>query len=189
MTHTCVKIDYQWLSLWLGTCLGPSHYLNQWRLIVNWALRNNRPWNSNQNSINSRYIVVQYSMIFHTVQHLPMWTFGQTLNSRKTPKSHPNGRAMGVFRELFGEKWPRDIGSALYNNSHFKSLVWKCRVQNGGHFVSVSVCKQRDSMMRQKENGGNIDFRLSLIFVPLVVNCNVSVLHCDHHCKELPQNH
>ena len=63
--------------------------------------------------INSRYIAAQHSTILHTVHHLRMWNFGHTLNLRKTPISRPNGWAMGVFRELFGEKWPRDIGSEL----------------------------------------------------------------------------
>ena len=36
---------------------------------------------------------------------------GHTSNSRKTPIARPNGRAMGVNRELRGENWPRDIRS------------------------------------------------------------------------------
>ena len=40
-----------------------------------------------------RYISVQYNTIMHPAHMLC-----------------PNGRAMGVFRELFEEKWPRDIG-------------------------------------------------------------------------------
>ena len=35
-------------------------------------------------------------------------------NPRKTSISCHNGRAMGVFPELFEEKWPRDIWRALY---------------------------------------------------------------------------
>ena len=47
------------------------------------------------NAIDSRYIAVQYSTILHTAQHLRMRNFGQTLNSRKTPISRPNGRTIG----------------------------------------------------------------------------------------------
>ena len=43
--------------------------------------------------------------------------FDQTLNSRKTHISRPNGRAMGGFRELRGEKWPGDIGVHCMNNN------------------------------------------------------------------------
>ena len=34
-------------------------------------------------------------------------------NSRKKPIARPLGWTIGVFRELFGETWPRDIGSPL----------------------------------------------------------------------------
>ena len=40
--------------------------------------------------------------------------FGQNSNSQETPIPRDDGWAMGVFRGLAGEKWPRDIGSALY---------------------------------------------------------------------------
>ena len=64
--------------------------------------------------IDSQYIAVQYNMILHTAQQLRIWNFGQYLNSLKTPISRPNGRALCVFRELVVERWPRDIGNALY---------------------------------------------------------------------------
>ena len=59
-------------------------------------------------TIDSRYIVVQYNTILHSAQ-LQSKNVGHTSNSRRS-----NGRAMAAFRELCGEKWPRDIGSALY---------------------------------------------------------------------------
>ena len=67
--------------------------------------------------IYSHYIAVRYNTILHPAQRLRMWNFSQALNSRKTPIPRPNGRVIGVFRELFEEKWPRDIGSALYSKS------------------------------------------------------------------------
>ena len=63
----------------------------------------------------TRYIAVQYNTVLHPVQRLRRWNFGQTSNSGKTPIPRHSGRAMDVFRELFGEKWQRDIGSALYS--------------------------------------------------------------------------
>ena len=62
--------------------------------------------------IDSRYIAVQYNTILHPAQQLWVQNFGQTSNSRKTPIS----RTMDVFRELFGEKWPRDNERALYSS-------------------------------------------------------------------------
>ena len=38
------------LRLWLGTCSVPSHYLNQYWLIVNWTPRNKLQWNLNKNT-------------------------------------------------------------------------------------------------------------------------------------------
>ena len=55
-------------------------------------------------TIDTRYIALQYYTILRPTKQLRRWNFGQAL-----------GRAMGVFRELLGEKWPRDINSALYN--------------------------------------------------------------------------
>ena len=40
--------------------------------------------------------------------------FDKTSKSWKTAIPHTYGQAMAVFRELWGEKWARDIGSALY---------------------------------------------------------------------------
>ena len=39
-----------WFRQWLVAWPAPSHYLNQFWLIVNWTLRNKLPWNSNQNT-------------------------------------------------------------------------------------------------------------------------------------------
>ena len=48
-----------------------------------------------------------------TAPYIAMEQIYQNSNSRNTPIAHPHGRAMGVFCELFGEKWPWYIGSAL----------------------------------------------------------------------------
>ena len=49
---------------------------------------------------------------------------------------------MGVFRELFGEKWPRDIGSALYlsfpdqnNNAHPLLYIVYMSVVRSHHLI------------------------------------------------------
>ena len=39
-----------WVIIGSGNGLAPSHYLNQWFLIVNWILRNKSQWNLNQNT-------------------------------------------------------------------------------------------------------------------------------------------
>ena len=34
--HICVtELGHHWIRWWLGTCLAPSHYLNQWWLLIN----------------------------------------------------------------------------------------------------------------------------------------------------------
>ena len=38
------------LSLWIGSALAPSHYLNQCWVIVNWTLRNKLKWKCSQNT-------------------------------------------------------------------------------------------------------------------------------------------
>ena len=40
---------HHWLRKWLVAYSAPSHYLNQWWVIVNWTLRNKLQWNFNQN--------------------------------------------------------------------------------------------------------------------------------------------
>ena len=40
VSDICVsELGQHWFSQWLVACLAPSHYLNQYRLIVNWTLR------------------------------------------------------------------------------------------------------------------------------------------------------
>ena len=61
----------------------------------------------------SRYIITQFGLHHNNFE-------GNTSVRLRTHERRPylalNGRGMGVFRELFGEKWPRDIGSALYHS-------------------------------------------------------------------------
>ena len=38
-------------ELWLAACSGPSHYLNQGWVIVNWTFRNQLLWNSKRKTI------------------------------------------------------------------------------------------------------------------------------------------
>ena len=40
-----IELDYHWFMQWLVAYSAPSHYLNQWWLIVNWTLRNKVQWN------------------------------------------------------------------------------------------------------------------------------------------------
>ena len=75
-----------------------------------------------QHTTESRYIAAQYNMVLHSAQQLRRWNFGQASNSRKTPIPRPHGRAMGVFRELFGEN-DRKIPRELYPIPHMGSVV------------------------------------------------------------------
>ena len=72
MSHICVcELGQYWFRLWLTACWAPSHYLNQFWLIINWDIRNKNPV-----KFESKY------KIFHSYK-----------------------------------------------------FIWKCRLQNGGHFV------------------------------------------------------
>ena len=43
LTHICFgKLSHHWFRWWLVVCLVPSHYLNQFRLILNCTLVNKR---------------------------------------------------------------------------------------------------------------------------------------------------
>ena len=87
-----------------------------------WSLSGQRPpafaepineWSLYRGFLVHLGISQKYNMILQTISQLWRQNFGLTLNSRKTPKPRPIGRAMGVFRKLFGEKWPRYIGNIL----------------------------------------------------------------------------
>ena len=69
-------------------------------------------------TIESRFIAVQYNKRLHPAQQIWVQNFGQTSSSRKTSIPRPCGRAMDVFRELCGGKWPQHIVSALYHKRH-----------------------------------------------------------------------
>ena len=42
--------NHRWFIWWLVAWSAPSHYLNQWWIIVNWTLGNKFQWNFNRNS-------------------------------------------------------------------------------------------------------------------------------------------
>ena len=44
------ELCQHWFRELLVACSAPSHYLNQYWLILNWALRKKLHWNSNRNS-------------------------------------------------------------------------------------------------------------------------------------------
>ena len=49
--HICVNESGQhWFRLWLDAYPAPSHYLNQWWIIVNGTIRNKLQWNFDQNT-------------------------------------------------------------------------------------------------------------------------------------------
>ena len=48
--HICVReLGQHWFRKWLVTCSAPSHYLDQWWLVVNLTHRKKIQWNLNQN--------------------------------------------------------------------------------------------------------------------------------------------
>ena len=66
--HICVnKRDQHWLKSWLVACSTPSHYLNQWWLVVNWTPGNKLQWNLNRKCI----IFIQRKCIWKC--RLPNW--------------------------------------------------------------------------------------------------------------------
>ena len=49
--HICVnELGQHWFRWWFVAFSAPSHYLNQYWVIFNWALRNKLQWNFNQNA-------------------------------------------------------------------------------------------------------------------------------------------
>ena len=49
--HICVgELGQHWFRQWLVACSAPSHYLNQYWLVVNLTLGNQSQWNSSPNT-------------------------------------------------------------------------------------------------------------------------------------------
>ena len=49
MPHICVSVSHQhWFRWWRVAYSAPSQYLSQYRVIVNWTLRNKLRWNFHQ---------------------------------------------------------------------------------------------------------------------------------------------
>ena len=49
--HTCFNESGRpWFRQWLVAYSAPSHYLNQYWVIINWTLRNDLQWNYNHNA-------------------------------------------------------------------------------------------------------------------------------------------
>ena len=95
------------------------------------------PWRHTEtNIIETRYIAIPYNTMPHTVHWIRKYNFGQTMISRKTPIPRPNGRAMGVSRELLQENRPRYIGSARYYIWSYYTLH-TCRIQENGYLTSL----------------------------------------------------
>ena len=57
---------------------------------------------------------------------------------------------MGVLRELFGEKWQRDIESALYMNKP-NICLWVRIVKYNNDKETRTVKEQRNKMKEKKE--------------------------------------
>ena len=74
-------------------------------------------------TIDSLYIMVQYSTLLHIAQQLWRWNFGHTSNSQKTPIPRPHGRAMGVFCELF-DKSDHEISGVHCIYLQLTPLIW-----------------------------------------------------------------
>ena len=50
LIHICIyKVGHHWIRWYIIACLAPSHYLNQWLLIVNWNTTKKFQCNFNQN--------------------------------------------------------------------------------------------------------------------------------------------
>ena len=77
-------------------------------------------------------------------------------NSRKTPISRPNGRTMGVFRELFGEKWPRHFESALYflDSQTYPKYSWFPYVLNLS-FLDIKTPRVIDNLAQGRQQHGH----------------------------------
>ena len=70
LSHICVSESSQhWFRYWLVANSAPSHYLNQYWVIVSWTLRNKLQWNFDQNTktfireITSQIIVCEMAVI------------------------------------------------------------------------------------------------------------------------------
>ena len=57
---------------------------------------------------------------------------------------------MGVLCELFGEKWQRDIESALYMNKP-NICLWVCIVKYNNDKETRTIKEQRNKMKEKKE--------------------------------------
>ena len=75
VTHACViELGHHCFRQWLVAFSAPSHYLNQYWLIVNWTTRNKIRWNFNRNSKSFfeehafEYVVCKMSAIFSRPQ-------------------------------------------------------------------------------------------------------------------------
>ena len=67
-----------------------------------------------------------------------MWNFDQALNSQQTPISLPSGRAMGVFRELFRERW-QEIGRHCVYSINIDGIISVIPGSRGDTHVNLDI--------------------------------------------------
>ena len=79
MPHICVNGFCQHWS-----CAVPSHYLNQYWIIINWTFGNNLQWNSNQNT---KFSFMKMHLIISSPKRRPFCPGGDELTHLSlTPK-------------------------------------------------------------------------------------------------------
>ena len=117
------KDDRNWSTTtlyWTLPCIYTPVDIFISNVLVSWKAPREHEWDHcrtvvpETGTLNSRYIAGPYNTILYTAHLLRMQNFGQTSNSRQTHISRPNGRVMGVFRKLFGEKVPRYIEIVMH---------------------------------------------------------------------------
>ena len=104
------SLIYSWTNGWVK-----DHHAGDWRRNrAHYDVTVSKPTNIGKLS------TISEEPSHDSAQQLRSLNIGQTSNSRMTPIPRPwpiprpHGRAMGIYRELFGEKWPWGIGSTLY---------------------------------------------------------------------------
>ena len=72
-------------------------------------------------TVGDRYNAVQYNKILHTSLQWRGQNINQRLNLQKT--HHITSELWCVFRENFGENWPRYNGTALYSTRYIVHIL------------------------------------------------------------------
>ena len=130
MPHICVdELGQHCFIQWLVAYSAPTHYLNQFWVIVNWILRKKLLWNLNQ-STNVSF--TKMHLVISSAKWRTYFPRGDDLTLRVN-------HAVRYSRVQIQYIWNTDTLRPRQNGCHFPDDIFKCIFLNESIWISIEI--------------------------------------------------